>query len=45
MFFGEESDFNFKLGKPEIRTIECARFGICRLGLAKQDLLGLGAES
>ena len=40
MFFGEGSDFNSKLGKPEI-----ARFGICRVGLAKQDLLGLGAES
>ena len=27
MFFGEGSDFNSKLGKPEIRTIGRARFG------------------
>ena len=27
MFFGEGSDFNSELGKPEIRTIGRARFG------------------
>ena len=42
MLFGEWSDFNSKLGKPEIRTIGRERFGSSYIkGIKKKVLIGV----